>query len=91
MELASEEHRPRRARFVELVASNATILPFGLPEAFAYAELTAALRRAGTPIGDREMMIAATAVANRHSVLTLNASEFLRVPGLNVLPDPLAP
>jgi tRNA(fMet)-specific endonuclease VapC len=91
VELASASHREQRAQFVELVAANATVLPFGLSEAFRYAELAAALRRAGTPIGDRDLMIASTAVANGHSVLTLNAAEFERVPGLVLLPDPLAP
>ncbi|WP_343393958.1 type II toxin-antitoxin system VapC family toxin [Candidatus Amarobacter glycogenicus] len=33
-------------------------------------------------MGERDLMIAATALANGHEVLTLNRSEFERVPGL---------
>jgi tRNA(fMet)-specific endonuclease VapC len=38
----------------------------------------------GQPIGDRDLMIAAIAVANRLIVVTSNISEFARVPGVVV-------
>lgn len=47
--------------------------------------MNVSLRRAGTPIGERDLMIAATALANGHDVLTANVREFERVPGLRVV------
>lgn len=85
----SEARRAARAEFAEHVKQNLTVASFGPLEADAAAEIFAALRRAGTPIGERDLMIAATAVANGHSLVTLNAAEFARVPGLTILPDSL--
>jgi predicted nucleic acid-binding protein len=36
----------------------------------------------GTPIGERDLLIAAIAKANSHTVATINHDEFARVPGL---------
>ena len=91
IELADESHRQDRQRFVEAVLENVTVIPFGLAEAAAYARIAAVLRRSGQRIGERDLLIAATAVANGHSVMTLNTSEFERVPGLTVLGPPLPP
>src|SRR5687768_4845257 len=91
IELADDSHRQDRQRFVVAVLENVAVIPFGLGEAAAYARIAAVLRRAGQRIGERDLLIAATAVANGHSVITLNASEFERVPGLTVLSPPLPP
>jgi len=91
IELADESHRHDRQRFVDAVLENVAVIPFGLGEAAAYARIAAVLRRAGQRIGERDLLIAATAVANGHSVIALNASEFERVPGLTVLSPPLPP
>lgn len=39
-------------------------------------------------IGAADLMIAATALANGHAVMTNNVREFERVPGLEVLAGP---
>ncbi len=49
-----------------------------------YANIRAALERAGQPIGNMDLLIAAHAMAEDSVVVTNNAREFLRVPGLAV-------
>lgn len=49
-----------------------------------YANVRTALERAGQPIGNMDLLIAAHAMAEDSVVVTNNALEFLRVPGLAV-------
>jgi tRNA(fMet)-specific endonuclease VapC len=49
-----------------------------------YGILRVELRRAGTPIGANDMLIAAIAIAADLTLVTRNQDEFLRVPGLRV-------
>lgn len=72
----------RRMRFVEGVLQDFVTLPFTLAEAREHARLWAHLGAAGTLIGERDLLIAATAKANGFAVATLNHGEFARVPGL---------
>ena len=76
--------RERRVRFVEGLLQDYAALPFTLAEARTHAQLWADLERKGTPIGERDLLIAAIARANGHAVATTNRAEFLRVPGLAV-------
>lgn len=41
-------------------------------------------RRAGKPIGANDMLIAATILAHRATLVTRDGDDFLRVPGLRV-------
>lgn len=68
------------------------VIPFGRLEAEERARLYEHLRAGGRIIGERDLQIAATAVAGGHSVATRNSGEFSRVPGLVVisLPEPSA-
>lgn len=50
--------------------------------AVAYGAIRASLEQAGTPIGANDLMIAATAIRHRLTVVTRNTGEFSRVPGL---------
>ena len=61
------------------------MLPFGLPEARRHAELWAELSRTGNAIGPHDLLIAATALAQGHALVTLNQREFGRVPGLRLV------
>lgn len=74
--------RERRTRFVEGLLQDYVALPFALTEARTHAQLWAELERKGTPIGERDLLIAAIAKANGHTVATINRDEFARVPGL---------
>jgi tRNA(fMet)-specific endonuclease VapC len=60
------------------------VLPFDTDAAFAYGRLRVALERAGTPIGEGDLRIAAVAVSRELTVVTANVRHFSRVPGLTV-------
>ena len=77
--------RTRRVRFVEGVLRDFTVLPFGLTEARDHARIWAELEAQGRPIGERDLQIATTALANAHAIATLNRGEFERVSGLSLL------
>ena len=62
-----------------------TVLPFDRPAAEAAAQIEAALRDAGKPIGPMDTLIAGTALANRATLVTRNTREFHRVRGLTVV------
>lgn len=57
-------------------------LPFDDAAAEHYGLLRAQLESVGTPIGANDMMIAATALAARVTLVTRNQREFARVAGL---------
>jgi tRNA(fMet)-specific endonuclease VapC len=58
--------------------------PWSLPATHHYAYIRAALESAGKPIGGMDLMIAAHALAEDSVLVTNNAREFHRVPGLAV-------
>lgn len=61
---------------------NLTVLAFDTAAARRYGEIRAALERLGTPIGDADMRIAATALSRGLRVVTGNERHFRRVPEL---------
>lgn len=76
--------RARRSAFVEGVLDTFPVLPIDLLTARTHAELGAALARAGTPVGNHDLWIAAAAVGRGLGLATLDARGFRRVPGLEV-------
>ena len=69
---------------VEQLLGALTMLPFDEPADQHYADIRAALERAGTPIGSHDLFIAAHARSRGMTLVTHNTREFERVPGLNV-------
>ncbi|HWU61225.1 MAG TPA: type II toxin-antitoxin system VapC family toxin [Ensifer sp.] len=69
---------------LEKVLDTILIEDFKAPADAAYAELRATLEKAGTPIGQMDMLIAAHALALDATLVTANEREFARVPGLKV-------
>ena len=61
------------------------ILPFDTTDAEAAGGIDAALKRAGTPIGPLDVLIAGQGLARGLTVVTNNTREFARVKGLNVI------
>lgn len=59
-------------------------LPFDEAASEAYARIRAQLERGGRPVGPNDLLIAATAVANRLILVTHNTREFGRIEGLDV-------
>jgi tRNA(fMet)-specific endonuclease VapC len=69
---------------VESLLSPILVLPFDEKSARAAVLLRVMLQQKGTPIGNGDRMIAATAIAHDTSMVTSNVREFARVPGLIV-------
>ena len=82
---AAKSSRPERTRAsVDAFLLPFEILPFGTDAAEEYAEIRLGLEKAGRPIGERDLLIAAIARARRLTVVTHNVREFSRVPRLKV-------
>lgn len=75
---------PKFSAAVEAWLAGFDVRPWPVDAAHHYAQLRAALERAGQPVGGMDMLIAAHALAEDSVVITNNAREFLRVPGLAV-------
>lgn len=73
---------PKFSSAVEAWLAGFDVRPWPVDAAHHYAHIRAALERAGQPIGGMDMMIAAHALAEDSVLVTNNAREFLRVPGL---------
>jgi tRNA(fMet)-specific endonuclease VapC len=74
----------RLADRVDLILSALDVLPLEAPSDRCYGEIRDRLAREGTPIGPNDLLIAAHALALDVTVVTANAREFARVPGLRV-------
>jgi predicted nucleic acid-binding protein len=73
---------------IQRILQHVRVLPFDIHEAQIYAALFTQLRSIGQMVGAFDLLIAATAIANDCSVVTLNQREFKRIPGLDVIaPD----
>ena len=58
------------------------VLDFPAAASAAYGEIRAHLQRAGTPIGNYDLLLAAHALHGRLTLVTNNVREFKRVPDL---------
>jgi tRNA(fMet)-specific endonuclease VapC len=74
----------RLAENMGKVMAQLEALPLEPPVEEHYAEIRATLERAGTPIGPNDLLIAAHARALGMILVSDNAGEFARVPGLRV-------
>lgn len=75
---------PRFQAAVEAWLAGFDVRPWPLQATHHYAQTRRALELSGTPIGGMELMIAAHALAEDSVLVTNNAREFHRVPGLAV-------
>ena len=75
---------PRFSSAVEAWLSGFDVRPWPLEATHHYATIRSTLERAGKPIGGMDMLIAAHALAEDSAIITNNAREFHRVPGLAV-------
>jgi tRNA(fMet)-specific endonuclease VapC len=82
--LARKPEATLLARLVNGFLGQATTAPWDAGAADAHGKLRAALRKAGTPIGDFDEMIAAHALALDCVLVTDNVQHFKRVKGLQI-------
>ena len=66
------------------VLSALTVLPFDLETARMYGAIHAELERRGTPIGEADVQIGATALVHGLSVVTGNVRHFEKIPGIAI-------
>jgi tRNA(fMet)-specific endonuclease VapC len=75
----------RRRRELEAGLKHIQHVPFDSAAAMAAASIRVALEKQGSTIGPLDMLIAGTALSRGAALVTNNAAEFSRVPGLRVL------
>ncbi len=82
------ELNPERAKKIRVpiynILNSIHILPFTKHEALSAAVIRAKLKKAGTPIGAYDILIASTALHHQLIVVTSNEKEFKRVRGLEI-------
>jgi predicted nucleic acid-binding protein len=90
---AQPESRMRqREAFVEALIDQNPVLDFDLFAARTHARIWAESLATGQRIPDRDLLIAATAIANDFTLLSIDASDFSRVPGLKLrIPHSIVP
>ena len=81
---AAKSNSARLTERIDLILSALEILPLETPADHKYATLRHYLTRQGTLIGPNDLLIAAHALAGGLTLVTTNAGEFSRVPGLKV-------
>jgi predicted nucleic acid-binding protein len=82
---AGGEQRTRRQAFVEHLLAGLRAVDITEQIARVHSDIWARLAAKGQIIGAHDLWIAATAVAHGMGVVTSNADEFRRVPGLRVI------
>lgn len=75
---------PRFSSAVEAWLMGFDVRPWPVEATHHYAQIRVALERAGKPVGAMDLLIAAHAMAEDSVIVTNNACEFHRVPGLAV-------
>lgn len=76
---------PERNRLaLAMFLSGIQVLPFDDAAAEEYGKIRAKLKKAGTPVGANDMLIAAHAKAHGLIIVTNNTREFDRIENLNV-------
>ncbi|UCD81389.1 MAG: type II toxin-antitoxin system VapC family toxin [Desulfobacterales bacterium] len=79
----STSPRKRIAQLHE-ITSLVSIISFGQPEAKSAAAIRIKLENQGIPIGPYDILIAASAMANKCTLVTHNKKEFDRIEGLKI-------
>jgi tRNA(fMet)-specific endonuclease VapC len=83
---ATDEHRGRRAAFVEAALAAFPTLSFDLLVARVHARLWAGLASSGAEVGAHDRLVAATAISAGWRVGTANTRHFERIPELDTTP-----
>ena len=79
---ASQRHR--RQAFIEGLLAQLPVIAYDLTVARVHASLWADLAKRGVAVGERDLMIGATAIAGNYTVATRDERSFSKIPGLSV-------
>lgn len=82
--LTKGRRRANRELFIASVLDAISIESYDLEVAEAHAQLMVHVRRAGTPRGAHDLIIAATALARDREIVTLDRRGFADLPGVAV-------
>jgi tRNA(fMet)-specific endonuclease VapC len=77
--------RTQREAFVERLLERLPVLPFDLVTARIHARVWAELAAQRITVGERDLMIGATAIAHGYTVAARDERSFPRIPGLPLL------
>ena len=69
---------------VQIVLAGFEVIEFGDRAAHQFAQITARLHAQGRPVGDMDVLIAATAMAAGERLITRDGRHFANIPGLVV-------
>lgn len=81
---AHSSNPEKETKLVEQFVGAFAIAPFDAQSAREYGRLRELLGSQGQLIGDRDLMIASCALANRATLVTNNLRDFKRIPGLKL-------
>jgi len=81
---ATKKGSPRLAAQLEAVLRGIDVLRLESPVDVIYGKLRTRLEKHGTPVSANDMLIAAQAMALRHTLVTDNEREFARIDGLSI-------
>jgi len=82
---ADGANRVRRRASVDEILDQFNVVDITERVAQVHAEVWSELERAGAIVGDHDMWIGATALTHGLGVITRNARDFARIPGLRVV------
>lgn len=78
------EVKAKRSAWVEAIIDRMPILPIDTSTARAHSQVWSHLAAGGSMIGPHDLWLAASCIAHGLSLVTANAREFERVPGLRL-------
>jgi predicted nucleic acid-binding protein len=79
------EESPKRLRSFEYFCEDVSIGEMSIEAYDEAARLYANLRRAGRPVGDADLLIAAFCIASNYTLVTNNTKHFLTIDGLRIV------
>lgn len=82
--LADRQRKAPRTAYVDDIIATVPILDYDLDVAEAHAELLAEVRTQGKPRGAHDLIIAATARASDRTLVSVDASAFQNLSGVDV-------
>ena len=77
-------HREKNEKKLKVFFNEFACLPFDDQSAESYGEIRSYLEKSGNPIGNNDLLIAATAIAHDLILITRNVREFSKVASLKI-------